>query len=636
MSSNGTNNLIMSAHPALDPAQQGPTAFARSVLPRLLDHLDAPAERVDAPALATTQRLCGQWLVGQMCAEDLTLRQLASAAGIPVATLYVVVVGVAEPDELLPSQRRQLASALCRPAQQDYAERIIAAACGREPLTEAEAAHLRAELARWYPADLAEAIDRYAAEAEAGWEPEAAPAGADARPAAVDAAHGPARCPDLRHLHAGAGPPESALPVGMGRLIPSATLPLTPASVTLEPTGTVRRSRIVPLRMALHGLVLVLLVLVLIAEPVWQTLAGLPLPMQVVAAASAPLSTGAEGLVLYAAPPGTGAAATVWYASSIELPTSGSDALAFAQPTTRIAVGPDGVITRTAYAADGQVVAVRLEQAGLPLVIRTYARTAQTALVITDRVPSATQELGNAHSDRATPLSSSRLITIDPQQAQVAITDGSGAVRLDRTQGWVLDPEGRLQSDGVYRYTHTDAGPQITWHGVLVAGAGSGRGLWADILREHPPQIALLGNRVATPATATVWDGTQWIQIATGWYIAETDAVADWHVDPLGQVVGVRDAAGTVAPVRLAAADESTAATVATWAITQRLGWLPFVVYHVVNSTEWLLVHQTSLLVGAVFLVVMSLALPLVRRGYYCVQGRAVPVLVVSVRTQRG
>ncbi len=54
------------------------------------------------------------------------------------------------------------------------------------------------------------------------------------------------------------------------------------------------------------------------------------------------------------------------------------------------------------------------------------------------------------------------------------------------------------------------------------------------------------------------------------------------------------------------------------------------------NSTEWLLVHQTSLLVGAVFLVVMSLALPLVRRGYYCVQGRAVPVLVVSVRTQRG
>ena len=72
------------------------------------------------------------------------------------------------------------------------------------------------------------------------------------------------------------------------------------------------------------------------------------------------------------------------------------------------------------------------------------------------------------------------------------------------------------------------------------------------------------------------------------------------------------------------------------WAITQDVAWLPFVVYHVVNSTEWLLVNQTRLLVGAVLLVVMSLALPWVRRGYYGVQGRAVPVLVVSVRTQRG
>lgn len=173
-------------------------------------------------------------------------------------------------------------------------------------------------------------------------------------------------------------------------------------------------------------------------------------------------------------------------------------------------------------------------------------------------------------------------------------------------------------------------------HGTACSLRGAGRGLWADILREHPPQIAVLGNRVATPATATVWDGTQWIQIATGWYIAEADEVVDWHVDGQGQVVGVRDAAGTVAPVRLATADESTAATVATWAIAQRLAWLPSVFYHVVNSTEWLLVHQTSLLAGAVLLVLMNLALPLVRRGYYYVQGRAVPVLVGSVRTRRG
>lgn len=118
MSANGSNNMIIGISPAADPPQQGTTTLARSVLPRLLDQLDSAAESGATAEMAATQRLYGQWLVQQMCAEDLTLRQLASVAGISVETLAVVVVGVAEPDELLPSQRRQLASALCRPAQQ--------------------------------------------------------------------------------------------------------------------------------------------------------------------------------------------------------------------------------------------------------------------------------------------------------------------------------------------------------------------------------------------------------------------------------------------------------------------------------------------------------------------------------------
>lgn len=529
-------------------------------------------------------------------------------------------------------------------------------------MTEAEDAQLRAELALWDTDDWLDARAEWAVDEAAG-EPANPDAGADRSPATGDAmleAHDALLdmaiapyCPVLstnQHRSLAGAMPVPA--VQMHGPAPSATFPLIPDSVPQEHAGSLHRSRIVPLRMALHGLVLVLLLLALVAEPVWQTLAGLPLPMQVVAASSAPLDAGGGQGTGATAPDqephravvaqGTGATGSSEQARSLVVyhiqqaasgtPTNLSlnEALPFKQPTTRIAVGPDGIITRTAYAADGRVVAVLLEQAGEPLVFRTYAYGEFPSQTGGLRYRSTTLEYWAG----AAPMNGSRLITIDPQQAQVVITDRSGAMQLDRMQGWVLDADGRLQSDGVYRYTYTDAGPQITWNGLLVAGAG--RGLWADILREHPPQIAVLGNRVATPATATVWDGTQWIQIATGWYIAEADEVVDWHVDGQGQVVGVRDAAGTVAPVRLATADESTAATVATWAIAQRLAWLPSVFYHVVNSTEWLLVHQTSLLAGAVLLVLMNLALPLVRRGYYYVQGRAVPVLVGSVRTRRG
>ncbi|NJL06571.1 MAG: hypothetical protein HC911_17045 [Chloroflexaceae bacterium] len=129
--------------------QWGPRPVAPRVLTRLLDHVDCVTTTLAPELDSALPRQCGRWVLGRMAHEDLSLHHVASAAALPVATLQLLVLGLAEPDELHPSQRIQLAQLLCPPVQQAFAERVIAAAGGGAPLSELDYAQLHADLDAW-------------------------------------------------------------------------------------------------------------------------------------------------------------------------------------------------------------------------------------------------------------------------------------------------------------------------------------------------------------------------------------------------------------------------------------------------------------------------------------------------------
>ncbi|NJL06572.1 MAG: hypothetical protein HC911_17050, partial [Chloroflexaceae bacterium] len=242
-----------------------------------------------------------------------------------------------------------------------------------------------------------------------------------------------------------------AQPLLIARPVPTRALadrpPLAPAA-----PASLRRSRIVPIRIALHIMVAVLLLVTVLAPPLWQALAALPLPMQVVAPAHASPDAAAATVLHPASAPAQLTSLTTSYTSySIVTFHARDNTILFRpRPTAEVVVAPNGISTRSTYDATGHLARVVLERDGQAVLVREYRTVAAPDRLDYTRPADLAQSVVVAlwHWSDATGHKRERSVRVDVAQAQVQVADTSGPVPLVRHQTWHRASDGQLVTDG--------------------------------------------------------------------------------------------------------------------------------------------------------------------------------------------